>query len=68
MTERELLEKIREIKKALEDLDSGKIEKSALSWRTEILNESQEVFRKSHTMQSGGSKCHHCGGTGIGIG
>ncbi|EFK57345.1 hypothetical protein U0038_17560 [Sphingobacterium spiritivorum] len=64
MTERELLLKIRELNKALDDYKNGWIKKEDLDWGKEILSESKELMQKSHTMQTGGTKCGCCGGSG----
>ncbi len=65
MTEYELLQKIREAKKALEDykkehetLDSKSI------WYDDIQKELPDLLTKSHVLGSAGRPCSRCGGTG----
>jgi len=66
MTEYELLAKIREAVKALDDYkkDNTSLNKSSL-WHDDIQKETKDLITKSHVLGSAGRPCSKCGGSGV---
>ncbi len=65
MTEYELLQKIREVKKALDDYQKEhKILDPKSLWYEDIRKEIPDLLTKSHVLGAAGRPCSKCGGTG----
>lgn len=64
MTEYELLKKIREVNRLLEDYQKGKITKESLNWSKEIKEETRTYAEKYFQTQTSGTRCPSCNGTG----
>jgi len=62
MTEFELKRLIEQATTAIEDYQSGKIEKS--HWQKELKESVEKFVEKSHMLNTSGQQCPRCGGTG----
>ncbi|ATP58416.1 hypothetical protein CPT03_19085 [Pedobacter ginsengisoli] len=63
MTEHEVLTKIREAKKALEEYNSNLAANKGW-WYTDIQKELPDLIQKSHVLNASGSVCTCCNGSG----